>query len=251
VTEADYYTCTDTQELLRFLQGRASDRKLRLFAVACLRRVWSLLRDERSRQAVEVAERVAEGRASPADLIQVEAEAEAVHESTRPAAEEARRSNGLRLRSGVIGLPAGDAIAISCATLAVAGACRGKAAEAAGQAAYGVTMTVMRATAPLGLGEAAWDASWSEVDEANAALLRDLFGPLPFRPVHIDPTWRTPAVLALANTIYDERRWAEMPILGDALSEAGCTDAEVLDHCRGPAEHARGCWLIDLVLERT
>ena len=81
-------------------------------------------------------------------------------------------------------------------------------------------------------------------------LLRDLFGPLPFRPVAIDPSWLTPPVVALAATIYDDRAWGDLPILGDALQEAGCSDAEVLAHCHGPAFHARGCWVVDLLLNK-
>jgi hypothetical protein len=72
----------------------------------------------------------------------------------------------------------------------------------------------------------------------------------PFRPIEINPSWRTPAVLALANAIYEEQRWKDIPVLGDALEEAGCTDADILGHCRRPGEHARGCWLVDLLLTK-
>jgi hypothetical protein len=81
----------------------------------------------------------------------------------------------------------------------------------------------------------------------QATLLRCVIGPLPFRPVQIEASWRTPAVVALANTVYEERRWAEMSVLADALEEAGCTNADVLEHCRSPV-HTRGCWLTDLLL---
>jgi hypothetical protein len=55
-------------------------------------------------------------------------------------------------------------------------------------------------------------------------------------------------VTALAQSIYDQRRFADMPILADALAEAGCTNADVLNHCRQPGEHVRGCWVVDLLL---
>jgi hypothetical protein len=74
--------------------------------------------------------------------------------------------------------------------------------------------------------------------------------PCPFRPVTFDPAWRTPNVIAVARTIYDERHFTDMAILGDALEEAGCTNADILDHCRLPGEHARGCWVLDLALGR-
>ncbi len=77
--------------------------------------------------------------------------------------------------------------------------------------------------------------------------MRDIFGN-PIRPVVFDATWRTPSAVALAQAIYAERRFADMPILADALEEAGCTSADILDHCRQSSDHARGCWVVDLVL---
>jgi hypothetical protein len=78
-------------------------------------------------------------------------------------------------------------------------------------------------------------------------LLRDVIGN-PFRPVPFAPTWRTPEALALARAVYDERRFEDLPVLADALEEAGCADRDILGHCRGKGEHARGCWVVDLVL---
>lgn len=60
--------------------------------------------------------------------------------------------------------------------------------------------------------------------------------------------WLTPAALAIARSIHAERRWGDLPILADALEEAGCEDAGLLGHLRGPGPHARGCWALDLVL---
>jgi hypothetical protein len=81
-----------------------------------------------------------------------------------------------------------------------------------------------------------------------ARVLCDLFGPLPFGPVEIEPSWRTPAVVALAATVYEERRFEDMPVLADALEEAGCQDPDILSHLRGPGPHVRGCWALDLML---
>jgi hypothetical protein len=83
----------------------------------------------------------------------------------------------------------------------------------------------------------------------QADLLRDIFGN-PFRPVSFDPAWRTPTVIAVAETIYAERRFEDMPVLADALQEAGCTAQEILDHCRVGVEHVRGCWVLDLILSK-
>jgi hypothetical protein len=79
------------------------------------------------------------------------------------------------------------------------------------------------------------------------ALLDDIFGN-PFYPVAFDPSWRTSAAVGLAASMYEARDFAGMPVLADALEEAGCGDADVLSHCRGGGPHVRGCWVVDLVL---
>jgi hypothetical protein len=81
-------------------------------------------------------------------------------------------------------------------------------------------------------------------------VVRCIWGLLPFRRVTADPSWRTPTVLALARGVYVERAFDRMPILADALEDAGCENPDVLAHCRNPGSHARGCWVIDLLLGR-
>ena len=84
-------------------------------------------------------------------------------------------------------------------------------------------------------------------------LFRDVFGS-PFRPVSVDASWLTwndVMIVTLAQAIYDERRFQDLPILADALEEAGCTNADILDHCRGPGPQVRGCWVIDLILGKS
>jgi hypothetical protein len=91
-------------------------------------------------------------------------------------------------------------------------------------------------------------AVWSAAERAaQAGLLRDLFGN-PFRPAAADHRWRTAAAVALAKSVYVERVFDRLPILADALEEAGCGDADLLVHCRGEGPHVRGCWAVDLVL---
>ena len=83
---------------------------------------------------------------------------------------------------------------------------------------------------------------------AGGRLLRDLFGN-PFRPVTFSPSWRTDTAISLAAHVYDARDFSAMPILADALQDAGCDSDDVLSHCRDATlAHARGCWVIDLVL---
>jgi len=79
--------------------------------------------------------------------------------------------------------------------------------------------------------------------------LRDIFGN-PFRPVSIDPTWRTPKVETLAQAIYDDHTFQGMPVLADALEETRCTNQDIPSHCRGPRPHVRGCWVVDLILSK-
>ena len=76
---------------------------------------------------------------------------------------------------------------------------------------------------------------------------RGIFGN-PFRPVAIDPAWISPTVKQLAEAIYEERAFDRMPILVDALEEASCSNADILNHCCQPGEHVKGCWVVDLVL---
>ena len=78
-------------------------------------------------------------------------------------------------------------------------------------------------------------------------LLRCVFGN-PFRPVTFDPSWRSDTALSLARIMYESRDFSPMPILADALQDAGCEDADILTHCRGEGVHVRGCWVVDLVL---
>lgn len=85
---------------------------------------------------------------------------------------------------------------------------------------------------------------------AMRPLVLEYFGN-PFQPVELDPSWRTSTVVALAEIIYAQRAFDCLPVLADALQEAGCENADLLDHCRGPGPHVRGCWVVDLVLGKT
>jgi hypothetical protein len=85
---------------------------------------------------------------------------------------------------------------------------------------------------------------------AQADILRDIFGNA-FSPMNFDPSWRTDTAIGLAGAIYTERAFDRMPILADALEDAGCDNADVLTHCRGTSPHVRGCWVVDLVLGKS
>jgi hypothetical protein len=228
MTEADWNSCTDPQAMLQFLRGRASDRKLRLFAAACCRLVWDDLTAHRSRRAVETAEAYADGLATDADLLWA-------HSQALSAASDFRaRLVGRRLVNRV-----GPTIQEGRLFFA-------------GQAAH--------AHRPFLLGRLGWLRHDAELGSRSPALLRDLFGPLPFRPRDIAPsvrTWNGGTVLRLAEAAYAERQLpagtldpGRLAVLADALEEAGVTDVELLAHLRGPGPHTRGCWALDLLLEK-
>ncbi|HWG44995.1 MAG TPA: hypothetical protein VN688_19655 [Gemmataceae bacterium] len=221
--EARWLACEDNPEpMLRYMLGKTGDRKLRLFACACVRRVWSLLQDERSRTAVEVAERYADHPGGLTQLSRVRTEANDV----------AQFCNLERLNHRDEHSRAVWAAALSaCATVDHTGW------DVACQAA-------LQSAAALG------DFSGGAEYRVQCELVRELFGN-PFRPEILNPAWlrwHDRCVVKMAQAIYEDRRFDELPILADALEEAGCDNDEILWHCREPGEHARGCWLVDAIL---
>src|SRR5262249_40788993 len=107
------------------------------------------------------------------------------------------------------------------------------------------------------LSAIAASSGYLNTDEGRAIVIRlgrDIVGN-PFRPVPIEPAWVTVTVTNLAATAYEERAMprgglgsARLAVLSDALEEAGCTNNDILDHCRKQREHVRGCWVVDLIL---
>lgn len=119
-------------------------------------------------------------------------------------------------------------------------------------------LQVLRSTVEARIDTTANRPDWQEIKELRhallggerppfAALIREVFGN-PFRPVTLDSRWQTETAVALAAGIYAERAFDRMPILADALEDAGCDHAGVLTHCRDDGPHVRGCWVVDLVL---
>jgi hypothetical protein len=217
--------CQDLGPMLRCLSGKASNRKLRLFASSCVRRVWHLLGDERTRRAVEVAERYADGLATD-DELRLSCEG-GDYPSLRA-----------RLQAEAEGDAPNSYSPIDLAYLAdfhyLPRVCDALDIAAKDAARFG------------GTTHAAEQA-------AQCALLRCIFGN-PFRPPIVFPSamlaHNDGALMKLATVIYDGRRWDELPLLADALEECGCTDQAVLDHLRGPGPHARGCFVVDALTGR-
>ncbi len=233
MTEAEWLACEKPLPMLEFLHGRANARKLRLLACACCRRIWNLLRDERSRNAVEVAERYSDGKATELEL--------------------------LYASDAAYGKACSDAFLEDSRTLSRPTSSPYDADVAAANAAWpdisstiafvvDVTTIAMNANAAKCKDAMRYDERAVQCD-----LLRDIFGN-PFRAGTLDPewlAWQDGTILKLAQSIYEERAFDHLPILADALEEAGCTNTDILDHCRQPGEHVCGCWVIDLILGKS
>ena len=230
--------------MLTALRGGASIRKLRLFAVACCRRVWHLILDSTVRRAVEVAERFADGGAT-----EEEREAAALVAGAAPVFHEFAPAPPRPPQHLVPSeRHAAWAAVYAYATGYSSEEADAHAASAAGQAALAVQAAHAGAWLHRGLPAPLLPDLTESL--AQAQLLRDVFGN-PFRPVTIEASWlawRDGIVGQLAASIYEERRFADVPILADALEDAGCTEAPLLAHCRGHKEHVRGCWVVDRLL---
>lgn len=230
MTEQEWLECSDSKRMLDFLRGKVSERKLVLFACACCRRVWNILTDERSRNGVVVRELYEDG-------VVTTYEVEAAADAARRARADIRRSFRMAY---------GDRE--DCPEVAPAYAA-GAASNTASGNYHPVSWFVTRAAACVS-SQGAVRAERAE-SKVLTSLLRDIVGPSPFRPVAANPlwlAWSEGTVVKLAQAIYDERSFDRLPILADALEEAGCDDADILDHCRQQHEHVRGCWVVDLIL---
>jgi hypothetical protein len=219
MTEAEWLDGGYPQRMLDVFFGRGLDRKLRLFACACVRRVGEFVADRRCQIALEVAERFADGNATWEEL-----------QVAHHAAEDATR------RFGGAAHPAEHAARDAARDAAFAAA-----REAARLAALAV-----RTDDP---DEEDVYATMVAAERDQCAILRDIMGN-PFRPVALDPLWahwNGDTVRRLAQAIDAGRRFEDLPVLADALEEAGCQEAALLAHCRGRAEHFRGCWVVDLL----
>jgi hypothetical protein len=249
LTEEDWRTSADPWRMLRHLQQHqrisrtpGGARRLRLLAVAFCRRFEQLM-DEPCRTAVALAERYADGKVRKAELEAAGAEAEEVE---RAANEQIRMLNSPR--------DATDWVPFHRVRM-LAGMARGSTRThgllrwvqlVASSAAH--VLTYDQALDSQKMGEA-----FRPEAATQAELIRDVFGN-PFQPTPaVDNAWLAwnhGIIDKMARVIYDERAFDRMPVLADALEEAGCTDADILAHCRRSSPHTRGCWLIDLLTAR-
>ncbi|NBO91912.1 MAG: hypothetical protein EBV06_06320 [Planctomycetia bacterium] len=222
MNEHDWFFCREPTPMIQFLVQRSTnERKLRLLACACCRQVWHLLSDPHSRRAVETAERYADGMASSLELARARAEAlNAAGSGERQAAWAAYWAANTKA-----GGPLWNSFAAAAGAL------------------------VRQNTASVGYNHAAvWDAQQVVGNRDQVALIHEIIGN-PFHPPQPRCEWLTWAngtIPAMAKAIHHDRAFEQMPILADALEEAGCDDSLWLNHCREPqTHHVPGCWLLD------
>jgi hypothetical protein len=220
MTETEWSSCSDPKLMLEFLRGYVSERKLRLFAVSCCRRLWFLLTNEDSRSKVEEAERIAD---------------KAITQPYPPTIVE-----GVVTEAALLASAARASSNDSHARQLAAYAADATSSLTGPRAALG-DIIIWTAWESAGDGDRSTDAA---EQQAQAALLRCIFGN-PYRPVAPDLAWQARNAVTLARTMYESRDFTLMPILADLLEEIGCPK-EISDHCRGPGPHVRGCWVLDL-----
>jgi hypothetical protein len=218
MTEKQWLACTDSVRMLKSLRPQPTERKLRLLACGCCRRVWKSLALQPVRRGVETAELYADGAVTDEELGVVYAAAvRAFHRALERRVGDAAYHTKLQRMA-----------------LAV-------------DAAHGT---------PFQAGQLRGVVKDDSLKAVSPVLLRCVAGN-PFHPVTVSPAWQTPQVAALAQAAYDQRELpagtlhtARLAVLADALEEAGCDQADLLAHLRGPGPHVRGCWAVDLLLEK-
>jgi hypothetical protein len=228
MTEAEWWAATDPLALADwlFFDAVAADRKLRLLSVACCEPLRTIVADSGVLVALNAAEAYADG--------QIDAAAMAA--TCNPLWRQFHdRMNGI---GGELGSEQADNAENACLHSTMPSVPRTRDLH------HDLYPYAPEIIALIDLPDRT-HASFPR----TVRLLHDIFGPLPFRDIAIAPAWRTSDVMALARGIFDEKAFDRMPILADALQDAGCDNDEVLSHCRAERwEHVRGCWVLDLLL---
>jgi hypothetical protein len=241
MTQVEWFAATDPQPLLAYLRPNLMPyprperappptpltRKMRLLAVACARMVWDILSTD-SRSAVLVSERFADGKSTETDLRAAEVgRTDVVITFAQHARMAARLASTLDIPWQDMG---GRSAASAIATRTVGHVPLGRVVPES--------------------WHHAWNRAYAEARAVQAAFVRDIFPP-PYNAPRFDPTWLTSTVIALAQQMEDSGDFSIVPILADALQDAGCDDEMLLQCCRGAGNvHVRGNWVVDLVCGR-
>ena len=237
--EAEWATWADPETYLDYVRGPgsslnrpfvATNRQMILWACACCRRIGHLFHDPGCLSAILAAEEFADGDLTYKDLIAVSNDGSKWHSETLYA------SGAASVRSFVTQ---------SCSHL-IEGV---DSAFDGTETPFLVPADDATRWAVSAIREHAGKRAADREKITQCSILRDILGN-PFRPVHCSAHWQTTAVTALANETYDDRRFSNLPEIATALIEAGCDNADILAHCRSEKPHARGCWVVDMILQR-
>jgi hypothetical protein len=247
MTEAEWLTCKDPELMLEHIRGHEppGNRKLGMFAVACCRRIRETLFDSTvTPQLLEAIERVMEGEDPEMNSVRM-AHRNASTMKWRNTADIVFEAEGAVHALGPP-LRLGEVLRYTCEVAAFEALC-----DAAVQSSKARSYRWWKRGPNLTEDDiqAARAEGFGAERGVHCRLIHDICGN-PFRPVTLNPAWLTSTVLALAQQMYDSRDFSAMPILADALQDAGCDDEEVLNHCRGLGPHVRGCWVVDRLLSK-
>jgi hypothetical protein len=243
---AQHWETACLREMLSLAAGRLSDRKLDLFNLWCCHSLRPYLRDPRSLAAVRFAEQHLDepwpGR-SDREAVRLAAK-EAFTELSRwsktaPRTHAEHRNRRVYAHAALV---AQQTVGNDLPNRGVL--------QNAEFAAYAYAWANDDTPDTFPDDSPACQALLKEARRRQDAIFRDLVGN-PFEPVAFDPLWRTSDVLGLARAIYEGGSFDRLPILADALMDAGCPDDSILCHCRGHGLHARGCWVVDLLLGKS
>jgi hypothetical protein len=225
MTEAKWLRCEDPKRILLFVRGKVSDRKVRLCWCGCCGINRWEPGEEAIDRAVRVGERMADG--FPATAEEIFEASGALRQALEHTAESANRKR-TRLLEGMFCLH-GDPLRM--------------------YSPFSQTNWLMFLPMQFAFWRSGgwWPKSRFQEAVIWCWIIRCVVGN-PFRPVTFVTEWRTNTVVPLAHTMYDSRDFSAMPILADALQDAGCDNPDILEHCRGTGLHVRGCWVVDLVL---
>jgi hypothetical protein len=242
MTEAEWPNCSNIGKLVDFLRNRTSTRKWRLFAHACCARLHHLCTDEFMKWSLSAIEMHADGQYRDQDLADLYDQVGAWGNNIEAP---------LRDREGVL-----HASTLSTVANAMLMAVKpeftwsflsGRRISTIGSLVYYAQSAIAGLAWEQTQNQEKTDAAKHAEALFQASLIKELFGSS-FPPPSVSPSWRTYDVRALAEAIYEERAFDRMPILADALQEAGCNNDAILTHCRSDGPHVRGCWVVDLVL---
>jgi hypothetical protein len=256
MTEAEWPEGTDIQALYLTVCRTTSARKLRLFACACCDRIAHLIDDDRSHSALATVRRAADSLADSEELQRaLDATMRATNEIGRRVIVSAfgeEEYTRLRQRERTASSGPTDTVYHAAeANPAFQAAWAVRLAAGPHRASYVINVASVAAEAAVRARAELHAGDYSAALERERAMLCSLWRDVhsnPFRPVAFSPEWRTDTALTLARQMYEAREFGAMPILADALQDAGCDNEDILNHCRSEAPHVRGCWVVDLVL---